>query len=64
MTMTEKNGVPTNVKKVEENSAKGQGDAYRNANDAYIGETVNFQSTIKAQRGAEKYVFHDTMSEG
>ena len=64
MTMTEKNGVPTNVKKVEENTAKGQGDAYRNANDAYIGETVNFQSTIKAQRGAEHYVFHDTMSTG
>lgn len=64
MTMTEKNGVPTNVKKVEENSKVGQPDAYRNGNDANIGDTVNFRSTITAQHGAEKYVFHDTMSAG
>ena len=56
--MEEKNEVPTNVKTVEE------GSTYKSSNDAAIGDTVNFKSTITAQAGAENYVFHDTMSAG
>lgn len=58
--MEEKNEVPTNVKTVEEDSTGKYGEK----NDADIGQTVNFKSTIKAQAGAENYVFHDTMSTG
>ena len=60
VTMKEKNQVPTNVKTVEEDRT---GD-YGTTNDADIGQTVNFKSTITAQAGAENYVFHDTMSAG
>ena len=60
VTMEEKNEVPTNVKTVEEDSTGNYGDK----NDADIGQTVNFKSTITAQAGAENYVFHDTMSAG
>ena len=63
-TIQEKNGVPSNEKKVEEDSEAGKNDAYGYVNDADIGQTVNFQSTITVQAGAENYVFHDTMSEG
>ena len=58
--MEEKNEVPANVKTVEEDSTSKYGDK----NDADIGQTVNFKSTITAQAGAENYVFHDTMSAG
>ena len=58
--MSEKNEVPTNVKTVEEDSTGKYGEK----NDADIGQTVNFNSTITAQAGAENYVFHDTMSTG
>ena len=58
--MQEKNEEPTNVKTVEEDSTG----KYGNTNDADIGQTVNFQSTITAQAGAENYVFHDKMSAG
>ena len=58
--MVEKNEVPTNVKTVEEDSTGNYGEK----NDADIGQTVNFKSTITAQAGAENYVFHDTMSTG
>ena len=60
VTMNEKNEVPTNVKTVEEDSTGNYGEK----NDADIGQTVNFRSTITAQAGAENYVFHDTMSAG
>ena len=56
----EKNAEPTNVKTVQEDSTGNYGDK----NDADIGQTVNFQSTITAQAGAENYVFHDKMSAG
>ena len=59
--MEEKNEVPTNVKTVEEDSTPG---TYGEKNDADMGQTVNFQSTIIAQTGAQNYVFHDTMSSG
>lgn len=58
--MEEKNEVPTNVKTVEEDSTG----KYGTKNDADIGQTVKFQSTITAQAGAENYVFHDKMSAG
>ena len=58
--MNEKNEVPANVKTVEEDSNHVYGDK----NDADIGQTVNFKSTITAQAGAENYVFHDVMSAG
>ena len=62
----EKNQAPTNVKTVEEDSKVGVGgqDPWGSTNDADIGQTVNFKSTITAQPGAENYVFHDTMSAG
>lgn len=63
-TIQEKNVAPENDKKVEENSEIGVNDAYGKTNDATIGETVHFQSTITAQAGAENYVFHDTMDTG
>ena len=59
--MEEKNEVPTNVKTVEEDSTPG---TYGEKNDADMGQTVNFQSTIIAQTGAQNYVFHDTMGSG
>ena len=59
-TIEEKNEVPVNVKTVEEDSTGN----YGGTNDADIGQTVNFKSTITAQAGAENYVFHDTMSAG
>lgn len=60
VTIKEKNAEPTNVKTVEEDSTG----AYGSTNDADIGQTVNFKSTITAQAGAENYVFHDKMSGG
>lgn len=60
VTIQEKNKVPTNEKKVEEDSTN----AYGEKNDADIGQTVNFQSTITLPRGSENIVFHDTMSTG
>ena len=60
VTMKEKNEVPANVKTVEEDSTGNYGEK----NDADIGQTVNFKSTITAQPGAENYVFHDKMSDG
>ena len=56
----EKNAAPANVKTVQEDS----NDVWGAKNDADIGQTVNFKSTITAQAGAENYVFHDTMSAG
>ncbi len=56
----EKSGVPTNEKKVEEDSDNQYGET----NDADFTQTVNFKSTIVAQAGAQNYVFHDKMSAG
>lgn len=60
VTMEEKNEVPENKKEVEEDSNNKYGDK----NDADIGQTVNFKSTIKLPKGSENVVFHDTMSAG
>lgn len=60
----EKNEAPTNTKLVQEDSKAGAADEYGTKNDADIGQTVYFKSTIQARAGARNYVFHDTMSEG
>lgn len=58
-TIREKNSAPTVEKKVREN------DAYGKTNDANIGDTVTFTTTINVLDGAPKsYVLHDKMSEG
>lgn len=62
LALSEKNPQPTNVKKVEEDDKPG---AYSETeNDADIGQDINFQSTIKVQRGIDKLSFHDTMDVG
>lgn len=60
VTIKEKNAAPTNKKTVEEDS----NGVYGATNDADLGQTINFKSTITAQAGAENYVFHDKMSAG
>lgn len=60
VTMEEKNVPPTNEKKVEEDSNSSFGDE----NDADIGQTVKFQSTITVNSNNKGYVFHDKMSAG
>ncbi|MDO5798850.1 MAG: isopeptide-forming domain-containing fimbrial protein [Eubacteriales bacterium] len=60
VTISEKNGVPSVDKKVQEDSTS----AWGGSNTADIGQTVNFQTTITAQPGAQKYVLHDKMDKG
>ena len=55
--ITDKNPKPTIEKKVQEDSDGSWGDV----NDADIGQTVNFKSTVSAKPGARKYVVHDKM---
>lgn len=56
----EKNTAPTLNKQVKEDSMSN----WENKNTADIGQTVEFQVTIDAKKGAENYVLHDVMSEG
>lgn len=58
VTILEKNGVPSVEKKVK------SGTTYKEKNTASIGDEVEFQTTIKAQPGAQNYVLHDKMSDG
>ena len=58
LTIEEKNGVPTVDKEVKE------GDDFGSSNDAEIGDTVEFRTTITAQAGAQNYALHDTMTAG
>lgn len=61
VTIKEKNGEPTVDKKVQENSNGTWG----KTNDANVGDTVNFRTTINVVDGQPKdYVLHDTMSDG
>ena len=64
VTIQEKNGVPSVEKKVQEDSKIGATDEWGKNNTADIGQTVNFQTTITAQPGAQKYVLHDKMDKG
>lgn len=63
----EKNTVPENTKRVQEDSDGTWGNV-DNANvpfnDADIGQPVNFESTIKIRKGSENLCFHDEMSAG
>lgn len=52
-------GHPTVEKLVQEDSTQ----TYGHANNADIGQTINFQTTITAGVNAEKYVLHDDMDE-
>lgn len=63
-TIQEKNGVPSVEKKVQEDSKVGKTDDWGISNTADIGQTVNFQTTITAQPGAQNYVLHDKMVAG
>lgn len=58
--INEKNEQPTIEKEVQEDSDKNWGDK----NTAQIGDTVNFQTTITVQPGAQNYVLHDQMTDG
>lgn len=60
VTMEEKNELPGIVKKVKEDSTGNWGDE----NTAEIGDTVEFQTTITAKKGAQSYELHDEMSKG
>ena len=61
VTIKEKNAEPTIDKQVEEDSTG----AYGKTNDADIGQTVNFKTTVTVIDGNPKgYVVHDTMSAG
>ena len=55
--ITDKNKTPTIEKKVQEDSDEKWGDV----NDADIGQTVKFKSTVSAKPGARNYVVHDKM---
>lgn len=61
VTIKEKNSEPTVEKKVKEDSTG----AFGETNDADIGQTVEFKTTITVVDGQPKgYVLHDTMSAG
>ena len=59
-TINEKNKVPPVKKQVQEDSDSSWGDS----DTAQIGDTVNFRTTITADKGAQNYVLHDDMSNG
>lgn len=60
LTIAEKNGVPS----VEKGVKNIQNGTYGTSNNASIGDTVYFQTTITAQPGAQNYVLHDKMAKG
>lgn len=57
-TIREKNGVPSVEKKVY------NGTDYDDSNNANIGDTISFQTTINVKKGATNYILHDKMSKG
>lgn len=59
-TVNEKNDQPTVDKLVQENSDSKWG----KTNDASIGDTVNYKTTITAKANSKNYVLHDTLSDG
>ncbi len=58
VTLVEKNTEPTIDKKIVEN------DALVDANNAAIGDRIEYQSIVTAGKGTVNYVVHDTFSEG
>lgn len=64
-TISVKNGVPTIDKKVQEDSSVNDATGgYGSSNSADIGQTVNFDTEILIQAGADSYIYHDKMSDG
>lgn len=59
-----KSEIPTPDKEVQEDSKVGAADEWGKENDADIGQTINFKSTISIKDGYTQYVMHDKMSEG
>lgn len=59
VTINEKNEVPTIDKKVEDSEGN-----WVTENTAKIGDTVNYKVTITVQNANNRYVLHDTMTEG
>lgn len=58
-TINEKNEVPDIDKKVEDSTKN-----WADKNTAKIGDTVNYKVTITVRTANNRYVLHDTMSEG
>lgn len=58
VTINEKNDVPSVHKKVH------NGTDYVDSNNANIGDTIHFQTTIDVKKGAQSYVLHDVLSKG
>lgn len=63
-TINEKNSEPTIVKEVMENTIGKFTEGADKVNNASIGETVYYQTTITVGKGAENYVLYDIMSSG
>lgn len=63
--IAEKNSKPTNEKKVREDDDANDATAWRDENDADIGQKVAFRSVIQVLDGQpSNYVFHDKMGNG
>ncbi|MBQ5969812.1 MAG: isopeptide-forming domain-containing fimbrial protein [Clostridia bacterium] len=60
VTIAEKNPEDTVDKKVQEDSSS----TYVDSNDAQVGDTVNFQSTVTLLPNTTNVVYHDTMDPG
>lgn len=58
VTIHEKNGIPTVVKKILE------GNQEKDSNVAAIGDTVTYQSKVKLTQGTKNIVYHDVMTAG
>ena len=56
--ITDKNEAPTVTKKVYD------GENYSDHNNASIGDTILFETTIEVKKGAQNYVLTDTMTDG
>lgn len=62
-TIQPKNGAPSLVKKVLEDSIT-VGAKYSDTNDADIGQMVEFDITITVHKGAQNYTLHDQLADG
>lgn len=58
VTIHEKNGIPTVVKKILE------GNQEKDSNVAAIGDIVTYRSKVKLTQGTKNIVYHDVMTEG
>lgn len=56
----EKNGITTIIKEVKED----KDDKFGATNNAMIGDTINFRTTINVANGAENYKLYDVMENG